>query len=94
MEIRKKKKTWAVKNLYKALWSLSLLLFSVSILAAQKGQISEQQKFSFEFQDATVREVMNYIEKHSEYVFLYADSKLTTHKVSLNVNDATITQIM
>lgn len=94
MDLRKKKKMRVVKNLYRTLLSLSLFFFSVTLSAAQKGQDVEQQKFSFEFQDATVREVMNYIEKHSEYVFLYADSKLTTHKVSLNVNDATITQIM
>lgn len=94
MEIRKKKKTWAVKNLYKALWSLSLLLFSVSILAAQKGQISEQQTFSFKFQNATIKEVMNYIEENSEYVFLYTDSQLANHKVSLKVDNASIFQIM
>ena len=94
MEIRKKKKTRAVKNLYNALLSLSLFLLCVPLSAAQKGQIAEQQTFSFKFQNATIKEVMSYIEENSEYVFLYTDSQLTNHKVSLNVDNARITQIM
>ena len=94
MEIRKKKKTWAVKNLYKALLSLSLFFFSASVGASQKEQIMEQQTFSFKFQNATIEEVMSYIEKNSEYVFLYTDNQLTSHKVSLDVDNASISQIM
>ena len=94
MKIRKKKKIRAVKNLYNALLSLSLFLLCVPLSAAQKGQIAEQQTFSFKFQNATIKEVMSYIEENSEYVFLYTDSQLTNHKVSLNVDNASITQIM
>ena len=37
---------------------------------------------------------MNYIEENSEYVFLYTDSQLANHKVSLKVDNASIFQIM
>lgn len=83
----------AVKKAYRQVLTLMFCFFSVASFAFQ-NENDIQQKFSFEFQNATIKEVLGYIENNSEYVFLYTDKKLTSNRISLNVQKETITQVM
>lgn len=95
MKRSKKEKIRIVKNIYRiVLLSLSFFFCVAASFAAQERKVAEQQTFSFEFQNVTMKEVMNYIEQNSAYVFLYTDSYIASQRISIDVRKETITQVM
>lgn len=67
---------------------------SIASSAVEIKNISEQQTFSFNFSNTVIKDVFSYIEKNSDYVFLYSNNGDVFEKVSLKVNNETIIQIM
>ena len=66
------------------------LLFPLALPAAEQYN----KNFSFELRDVTVKDVFHYIEKNSEYVFLYASNKNLSKKVNVDVKDKNVKQIL
>ena len=66
------------------------LLFPLALPAAEQYN----KNFSFELRDVTVKDVFRYIEKNSEYVFLYASNKNLSKKVNVDVKDKNVKQIL
>lgn len=55
---------------------------------------AQEKFFTFEMEDVTVNEVLKYIEKHSEYVFMYSENDIVTPKVSLKVKNQAIDEVL
>lgn len=90
-----KKKQRKTTKLCRVVLFLSFILFSACFSATrQAGYISEQQGFSFELSNVMVKDVFSYIEKNSDYVFLYSNDKRISDRISLKVKNETIVQIM
>lgn len=53
------------------------LLFPISMVAMEQNQ----KVFSFKLQNVTVKEIFSYIEKNSEYIFLYSTDKKLLKKI-------------
>ena len=66
------------------------LLFPLALPAAEQYN----KNFSFELRDVTVKDVFRYIEKNSEYVFLYASNKNLSKKVNVDVKNKNVKQIL
>lgn len=66
------------------------LLFPLVLPAAEQYN----KNFSFELRDVTVKDVFRYIEKNSEYVFLYASNKNLSKKVNVDVRNKTVREIL
>ena len=80
------KKHWAVK-LFKTAAFLLFFISGLSVYAQDKGSSGGNPLFTFEFTDTPVKQVFNYIQEHSNYVFLYYggvidDTRRVTIKVS------------
>ena len=69
------------KQLISAMLVFFALLFPLVLPAAEQYN----KNFSFELRDVTVKDVFRYIEKNSEYVFLYASNKNLSKKVNVDV---------
>lgn len=78
------------KQLISAMLVFFALLFPLALPAAEQYN----KNFSFELRDVTVKDVFRYIEKNSEYVFLYASNKNMSKKVSVDVKDKNVKQIL
>lgn len=70
---------------------LFLSLFSIASFAVSYAQ---QKVFSFELANVTIKDVFSYIEQNSEFVFLYSNHNNISKKVSLNVKDQTIDEVL
>ena len=56
---------------------------------------AQNQKFSFEFKQTSIKTIFQYIEKHSEFIFMYRTDLLdTSKKVSVKVEKQSIEQIL
>ena len=77
-----------------------LFLFSVCFLslhsyAANIGAYAQQKNLTIEMRNKTVKEVLDYIEKNSEFIFFYYSKAIDTKRiVSLSVKDQPITVIL
>lgn len=77
-----------------------LLIFSfcflpLSILAVNNMAYAQEKKFTVEFENKTFKEVFNYIEKNSEFIFFYYNKVIDTNKrVSLSVKNKPINFIL
>ena len=78
------------KQLISAMLVFFALLFPLALPAAEQYN----KNFSFELRDVTVKDVFRYIEKNSEYVFLYASNKNLSKKVNVDVKDKNVKQIL
>lgn len=75
--------------------ALFLMLFSPCVtFAAERGSDDYHMSFSFALQGTTIKDVFNYIEQNSEYVFLYATEEGLQRTVNVNVKDKSVTQIL
>ena len=80
------KKHWVV-NLFKTAAFLILFMTGLSVYAQDKGNSSGNPLFTFEFTDTPVKQVFNYIQEHSDYVFLYYGGVIDdARKVTIKVN--------
>lgn len=66
------------------------LLFPISMVAMEQNQ----KVFSFKLQNVTVKEIFSYIEKNSEYIFLYSTDKKLLKKNNVDVKEKDINQIL
>ena len=66
------------------------LLFPLALPAVELYN----KDFSFELRDVTVKDVFRYIEKNSEYVFLYASDKNLSKKVNVDVRNKSVREIL
>lgn len=66
------------------------LLFPISADAARQ----QDKIFTFEMHEVTLKDVLNYIEKNSDYVFVYASTDRMSEKVNVNVNQKRIKQVL
>lgn len=75
---------------------LSLFLLFIAVFQMQAGNgYAQNTKMSINLSNATVEQVLDQIEKHSEFVFLYNDKTINRYrKVSINVTDKEISQIL
>lgn len=73
-----------------------LTAFLIMALAAGAGNsYSQQTKFSFRLNGATVREVFQQIEENSEFIFLYNERSVDLErKVNIRVKDETVESVM
>ena len=78
------------KQLISAMLVFFALLFPLALPAAEQYN----KNFSFELRDVTVKDVFRYIEKNSDYVFLYASDKNLSKKVNVDVRDKSVREIL
>lgn len=72
-------------------------IFSTGLSLAAEGDAYVQEKvFTVRMENKTVKEVIRYIEKNSEYIFIYTKNLLQAldAKVSVNVEDKNIAELM
>lgn len=74
---------------------LSFILLLVSSLSVIGNSYSQTTKFTFQFSNATVKDVFQEIERTSEYIFVYSDDIIDVNRaVSVKVSDVTIEKIL
>ncbi len=86
------------RNLLKLLVTMKLcvLFLLISVASATANSVySQNAKLSLHLRQATVREVLDQIERKSEFIFVYYDGVLDLNrKVTINVKDATVDKIL
>ena len=57
---------------------------------------SEEDLFSVQYENATVKDILDYIEKHSKYIFIYSENvkKNLNNKVSISVSNKKIDAVL
>ena len=57
---------------------------------------SEEDLFSVQYENTTVKDILNYIEKHSKYIFIYSEAvqKNLNNKVSISVSNKKIDAVL
>lgn len=71
------------------------LLFSMLLKAEPHSLYAQTKKFTVTLSNVTVKEMITYVEKNSEYVFLYNPSLVNSlPKISVKVKGATITELL
>nr|WP_245832435.1 SusC/RagA family TonB-linked outer membrane protein [Massilibacteroides vaginae] len=88
----------ALKMFYLSLIFLLFLCVPFSNLQAKNREASsvEEQNLTVKVQNKTVKDVINYIENNSDFIFVYAKNSLETlnQKVSISIEDKNIAYIM
>ncbi|WP_444105768.1 TonB-dependent receptor [Bacteroides sp.] len=83
-----------MNRLTKIMFVLGFLLTSVWSYSSN-SVYAQEQKFTFEFKQTSIKTIFQYIEKHSEFIFMYrADLLDTSKKVSVKVEKQAIEQIL
>jgi len=83
-----------MNRLTKIMFVLGFLLTSVWSYSSN-SVYAQNQKFSFEFKQTSIKTIFQYIEKHSEFIFMYRTDLLdTSKKVSVKVEKQSIEQIL
>ena len=91
---KKLKNAIIINRLTKIMFVLGFLLTSVWSYSSN-SVYAQNQKFSFEFKQTSIRTIFQYIEKHSEFIFMYRTDLLdTSKKVSVKVEKQSIEQIL
>lgn len=89
----KKQHTCAVKKLCKGVLILCVLLAAIPLKA--ESVVSQTSKMSITRSEATIRSVMEDIEKATGFSFLYNSTLVNTNAaVSVNVKDASLEQVL
>ena len=57
---------------------------------------SEEDLFSVQYENVTVKDILDYIEKHSKYIFIYSANvqKNLNNKVSISVSNKKIDAVL
>lgn len=91
---KKLKNAIIMNRLTKIMFVLGFLLTSVWSYSSN-SVFAQNQKFSFEFKQTSIKTIFQYIEKHSEFIFMYRTDLLdTSKKVSVKVEKQSIEQIL
>ena len=74
---------------------LAILIFFILLCPGNLFAESQySQEFSFRLQNTTVKDVFDYIEENSEYVFLYKSDNGLSKEVDVEVKDKNVNQIL
>jgi TonB-dependent starch-binding outer membrane protein SusC len=74
---------------------LTLFLMVGFLLSASANSYSQNTRLNIKLKDGTVTELMKFVEKHSEFVFLYKNEDLDLEKkVNVELENATIQQVL
>ncbi len=80
------------------LWRImrvTAIFFFCFAMAVSAASYSQNTKLNIDFQDISLRQVFEYVEQNSQFIFLYKNEDLNVEKrVSLNLQQATIEQIL
>lgn len=92
-------KTVSIPSVFKLLLTMKLMLILIcgfGLLSSMAENIYAQTtKLSFELQSASIKDVLLYIEDHSEFSFMYDNNDVDINrKVSIKVKDETIDTIL
>lgn len=84
-----------ITNLSKIILLTVFLFTPISLSAyAQPGYV-QNKKFTFEFNNVSIKSILNYIEKESEFVFLYYGGVLDNNKkVDVKVKDKQVDEVL
>ncbi len=83
------------KGIPRLMLFILLSVVSVPMHANANGDRVDNKVFTVSVKDRPVKEVLDYIEKHSEYVFFYSPKAInTSRKVSVNVSNQRITFLL
>ncbi len=85
----------AKKELCKMILLLCLCLVPLSSLAAKAGEYTDTKVFTVQMANVPVKDVLNYVEKNSKFIFFYANGTLDLkRKVSVNVSNKPIMTLL
>lgn len=73
------KRASITKQLTKIILVLGFLLVSLWSFASNSAY-AQEKKFTFEFNKTSIKEILGYIEKHSEFIFMYRKIYLILQK--------------
>lgn len=82
------------------IFSCIILLFCLCVItapsvAAVSGSYVNKKTFTVSMQNRRVKDILDYIEKNSDYIFFYSTKGIdTSRKVSVNVNGKPVTAIL
>ena len=83
-----------ISQLLKIVLLVGLLLSSTGGIA-KDFVYAQQQKFTFAFEKVSIKSIFQYIEAHSEFVFLYRNDLLDTSKeISIKAEKKSIDQVL
>lgn len=83
-----------ISQLLKIVLLVGLLLSSTGGIA-KDFVYAQQQKFTFAFEKVSIKSIFQYIEAHSEFVFLYRNDLLDTSKeISIKAEEESIDQVL
>ena len=81
-------KVWRIMKL------LTLFIFGC-VMAVSANTYSQNTKLSLELENVTIRDAINYIERNSEFIFLYKNEEVDVNKrVDVNLKNASINAIL
>lgn len=84
-----------VVNMFKATALLMLFIISLPIFAQEKASTESNRLFTFEFTNTPVKQVFEYIQGHSNYIFLYYGGVIdNTRKVTVKVKEQDINGVL
>ena len=88
------KRASITKQLTKIILVLGFLLVSLWSFASNSAY-AQEKKFTFEFNKTSIKEILGYIEKHSEFIFMYRNDLLdTSRKVSVKIVGQEIEEVI
>ncbi|WP_372775859.1 TonB-dependent receptor [Mangrovibacterium sp.] len=83
-----------VQKMSKVMRVLFILIFGIS-MAAQAKSYAQNTRMDVNLHNSSVREVINYVENNSKFIFLYKNEDVNVEKrVNLNLTDASIQDIL
>lgn len=71
-----------------------LTFFTLFCPGTSFAEAQSNQEFSFQLQNVTVKDVFNYIENNSDYVFLYSSDKELSKEIDVEVKNKSVNQIL
>lgn len=84
-----------VVNIFKAITFLILFITSLSIKAQDQRSVNNRPLFSFEFVETPIKQVFDYIQAHSDYVFLYYGGVIdNSTRVTIKVKNQDINNVL
>lgn len=87
--------SWSVLKILRVMKLMVVLICLVGLLSSYAKSDSQNKKLSIEFKNSSIENVLNYIESHSDYSFMYDNKKInTSRKITISVKDQTIEAIL
>lgn len=86
---------WETLKKLRRIMRITLFLVLGLILSVSANSYSQTKRLDINLSNSTIRDVIAYVEDHSEFVFLYKNEDMNmSKKVNIKLTDATINQIL